>query len=263
MAERRMFAKKIVESDAFTELPATAQLLYFHLSMAADDDGVVNKIRQCIFMSYASQEDFDALVEKKFVIYFKEKNIAVIKHWRINNQIRKDRHHETDYKEELNSLYVKENGAYTDNGNHLATTWQPNGNQMATESSIGKSSIVKDSLVYTSSSTPSSDEEAEAVAEDFNQTCKDLPRPIRMTPKRKKKVDSILKRYTPDDVHKVFCKVQENEYLKKKNTGWLTFDWIFKDDHFDRIIEGNYDNQHKEFIPGELGDVVKKLMEGG
>ena len=125
MAERRMFAKKIVESDAFTELPATAQLLYFHLSMAADDDGVVNKIRQCIFMSYASQKDFDALVDKKFVIYFKEKNIAVIKHWRINNQIRKDRHHETDYKEELNSLYVKENGAYTDNGNQMATKWQP------------------------------------------------------------------------------------------------------------------------------------------
>ena len=43
MAERRMFAKTIIDSDAFLEMPATSQLLYFHLAMRADDDGFINR----------------------------------------------------------------------------------------------------------------------------------------------------------------------------------------------------------------------------
>lgn len=30
MAERRMFAKTIVDSDAFLDMPSSAQALYFH-----------------------------------------------------------------------------------------------------------------------------------------------------------------------------------------------------------------------------------------
>lgn len=42
MAERRMFAKTIIDSDSFLDMPLSAQALYFHLSMRADDDGFIN-----------------------------------------------------------------------------------------------------------------------------------------------------------------------------------------------------------------------------
>ena len=101
MAERRMFTKKITDSDAFTTLPPTTQALYFHLCMNADDDGFNNKIRQAMFNSHADQNDLNLLVQHRFVIPFDEKGVVVIKHWRLHNIIRADRYHKTEYAEEM------------------------------------------------------------------------------------------------------------------------------------------------------------------
>ena len=131
MAERRMFTQKIVESDAFTEMPLSAQALYFHLGMVADDDGFVNNPKKVCRSIAASEDDLKILLLKRFLLSF-ESGIVVLKHWRMNNQIRKDRYTETLYKEEKNSLMLKENGAYSEAAGSLSTTWQPNGNQMAT-----------------------------------------------------------------------------------------------------------------------------------
>lgn len=112
MAERRMFAKTIIDSDAFLELPITAQLLYFHLSMRADDDGFCNKPRAIMNMCGAKNDDIKALIENKFLIIF-ENGVVVIKHWRIHNYIRKDTYNETKYKFEKASLYLDENNCYS------------------------------------------------------------------------------------------------------------------------------------------------------
>lgn len=112
MAERRMFAKSITNSDAFLDLPATAQNLYFHLNMNADDDGFVNKPKSIMRMIGSHEGDMKALIEKSFVILF-DSGVIVIKHWRMNNYLRNDRHHSTNYQEEFNSLSIKENGTYT------------------------------------------------------------------------------------------------------------------------------------------------------
>ena len=106
-----MFAKSIIDSDAFLEMPVTSQLLYFHLSMRADDDGFINKPKSIMRMVGASDDDLKILFMKKFVIPF-ESGVVVIKHWRINNYIRKDMYHETNYKEEKALLEEGENGAY-------------------------------------------------------------------------------------------------------------------------------------------------------
>lgn len=106
-----MFAKSIIDSDAFLEMPVTSQLLYFHLSMRADDDGFINKPKSIMRMIGASDDDLKILFMKKFVIPF-ESGVVVIKHWRINNYIRKDMYHETNYKEEKALLEEDENGAY-------------------------------------------------------------------------------------------------------------------------------------------------------
>ena len=142
MATRRMFTEKIVESDAFTDMPLSAQALYFHLNMEADDDGFVNNPKRISRSLGASEDDLKLLIAKRFVLPF-ESGIVAIKHWRMHNLLRKDRYTETQYKEEKNMLVLKENGAYTECGNQMATTWQPNGNQMATQYSKGKYSIDK------------------------------------------------------------------------------------------------------------------------
>ena len=148
MAERRMFSSKIVCSDAFTEMPFSAQALYYQLNMEADDDGFLNSPKRVARMLGASEADLDLLLEKRFVLGFSNGVIA-IKHWRINNQIRKDRYTPTQYQDEMSLLDIKQDGAYTEKrepGDTLATTWQPDGNQLATQVRLGKDSIGKGSI---------------------------------------------------------------------------------------------------------------------
>lgn len=144
MAERRMFTQKIIDSDAFLDMPLSAQSLYFHLNMRADDDGFVNNPKKIQRMIGASEDDLKILIAKRFILTF-ETGVIVIKHWRMHNLLRKDRYNPTVYQEEYQMLAVKDNGAYTEHGNQMATTWQPNGNQMAPQDSIGKVSIGNDS----------------------------------------------------------------------------------------------------------------------
>jgi len=139
-----MFSKQIIDSDAFLDMSASAQSLYFHLAMRADDDGFVNNPRKIQRMIGAADDDLKILIEKRFVIIF-ESGVIVIKHWRMHNYIRADRYKETAYIDEKSQLSIKENGSYTLNGNHLATTCLPDGNHLDTQVSIGKDSIGKDS----------------------------------------------------------------------------------------------------------------------
>jgi len=112
MAERRMFALNIIDSDAFICMPLVSQALYFHLGMRADDDGFVNSPKKILRMINAEEKDYDLLVKKRFLLEF-DSGIIVIKHWRLHNKIRKDRCKKTLYTEEYELLQHKENGAYT------------------------------------------------------------------------------------------------------------------------------------------------------
>lgn len=112
MAERRMFTKKVTDDDNFMSLSASAQALYLHLSMSADDDGFCNQVTVSMFKAHASVADLEALLSKRYLYQF-ENGVIVIKHWRMANALRKDRYTETNFKEELAQLRLKENGAYT------------------------------------------------------------------------------------------------------------------------------------------------------
>jgi hypothetical protein len=142
MAEKRMFAKTIIDSDAFLDMPVTAQLLYFHLSMRADDDGFVNKPKAIMRLTGCKDDDLKILFAKKFLIPF-DSGVVVIKHWRIHNYIRKDTYTETKYKEEKDQLEMDENNAYRLVG---ATPLQLSDGYVtgaSTQVSIGKVSIDK------------------------------------------------------------------------------------------------------------------------
>lgn len=113
MAERRMFAKTIIDSDAFLDMPLSTQALYFHLSMRADDDGFINNPKKIQRMVGGSDDDLKLLIAKRFIIPF-ESGIVVIKHWKIHNYIQKDRYKPTIYQEEKGMLVEKDNKAYTE-----------------------------------------------------------------------------------------------------------------------------------------------------
>lgn len=112
MAERRMFAKTIVTSDAFLDMPASTRCLYFLLAMMADDDGFVNAPNSIMRQAGSTIDDLKLLVTKRFVLTFNS-GVIVIKHWKIHNLIQKDRYRETKYLEEKSTLRVDSKGAYT------------------------------------------------------------------------------------------------------------------------------------------------------
>lgn len=112
MAERRMFTKKITDDDNFVMLSSSAQALYFHLSMQADDDGFCNQINASMFKAHASVEDLKSLLEKRYIYQFDD-GVIVIKHWRMANALRKDRYTPTAFQGDFSKLEIKENGSYT------------------------------------------------------------------------------------------------------------------------------------------------------
>lgn len=107
-----MFAKTIVMSDAFLDMPLGARCLYFTLGMVADDDGFVNSPKSVIRQCAATEDDLKLLLTKKFILAF-QNGVIVIKHWKINNYIRNDRYVETKYQEQKATLSLDENNAYT------------------------------------------------------------------------------------------------------------------------------------------------------
>ena len=149
-----MFAKTIIDSDAFLDMPVTARLLYYDLAMRADDDGFINSPKKIMRIIGASQDDLTLLIAKKFIIPF-ENGIVVIKHWRIHNYIRKDRYVETTYSEQKDLLEYDENNAYRLKVNHVSTIGLPYDDHRLTQDRIGKDSIGKDSI--DKSNTPKRD----------------------------------------------------------------------------------------------------------
>lgn len=179
-----MFSKTIVDSDAFLDMPLSAQALYFHLSMRADDDGFLNNAKKIQKAINASEDDLKILLLKRFVIAFDD-GIIVIKHWRMNNYLRNDRHKPTVYQEELAMLEIKENGAYSlkiDDKNMLGI---PNDNQMTTQYRLDKDRLDKDSIdIYMSEKSDECVEEkskSEQLKHDFDIIYKSYPKKVGKT----------------------------------------------------------------------------------
>ena len=155
MAERRMFAKSIVLSDAFLDMPLTARCLYFTLGMMADDDGFVSGPKAIMRQCGASQDDMAILLQKRYVLGF-ESGVIVIKHWRINNYLRNDRYQQTTYLEERDTLALDQKGAYTEKDVGIPSMGIP---------SIGEDRLGKDSKERGKKFTPPTLDEVKVYAQ--------------------------------------------------------------------------------------------------
>lgn len=155
MAQRRMFNKAVTNNDNFLEMPDSSQNLYFHLSMNADDDGFVDNWKSIMRMTGHKEDDLKVLILKNYVIPF-ESGVIVIRHWRLNNYLQKDRIVPTNYKEEKASLKTDVNNVYT----------------LDTECihSIDKNSIDKLSIEENSLSTTTTNNLYELVERNFGRT---------------------------------------------------------------------------------------------
>ena len=139
MANRRMFSLDVVDTDNFLDMPLSAQGLYFHLGMRADDDGFISSPKKIIKIVNASEDDLKLLIIKGYLIPF-ESGVIVIKHWRQNNYVKGDRYKPTIYQNERKQLYA-ENNIY-----HLDTVCIQNGTKTEPQDRLGKDSVGKDSV---------------------------------------------------------------------------------------------------------------------
>lgn len=112
MATKRMFSNNVIDSDAFLDLPVTAQLLYFHIGMKTDDDGFVTGAKRIVKLIGGTEADITALVDSGFLIPFPDSKVYVVTHFRINNDLKNDRYHSTVYQTEYEQLMMTDNKEY-------------------------------------------------------------------------------------------------------------------------------------------------------
>ncbi|EPF4349989.1 DNA replication protein [Enterococcus faecalis] len=230
MAERRMFAKTIIDSDAFLDMPLSTQSLYFHLSMRADDDGFINNPKKIQRMVGCGDDDLKLLIAKRFILVF-DSGVIVIKHWKIHNYIRNDRYKPTLYQEEKAELVEKNSKAYTfktevlESESHLGIPDDNHvGYQMDTQVRLGKDRLVKDKK-------KNSVEQSSTMLELFEKVWKTYPKKTN----KKKAKEQFLKKIKSDEDFERF-KTGYKDYLKYiKLNDWYhpqeLFRWI-RDERF-------------------------------
>ena len=240
-----MFAKSIVLSDAFLDMPASARCLYFTLGMFADDDGFVGSPKGIMRQCGASNDDMKILLAKKFVLDF-ESGVIVIKHWRINNYLQNDRHKNTTYIDELSTLSIDEKGAYTKCIQNVYT---------------GKDSIDKDNIDNINIiSSKKVEIDYQEVINYYHHFCPSLPKVTKITEARKKLINARLKDYSVDEVKKAFKLAEESDFLTGRSGKWggANFDWIMNTNNIVKILEGNYRNKEGAKTGVELYRETKK-----
>lgn len=246
MAERRMFAKTIIDSDAFLDMPLSAQALYYHLSMRADDDGFVNNPKKIQRLIGASEDDLKLLIAKSFLIKF-ESGVVVIKHWRMHNYIQSDRYKKTVYQDELELLKLKDNKAYTLNIDKLDTECIQDVSKTDTQVRLGKYRL---NNIDTNVSMSSADD-IQAVMDLWNtlEGRGDIKAIKSISPgsKRRDSVNARLKSHGLDGFKEAIENIRSSDFLQGNNKkGWtIAFDWFIKPNNFIKVLEGNYNGKGK------------------
>lgn len=256
MATRRMFSIRITESGSVFRLPFSAQALYFHLGMQADDDGVVDAFNILRLMA-CSEDDLHLLEEKGYIKILNDDLLVYIFDWKENNQIRLDRKVDSLYQdlvrqqipdvefskskdsanqnEEPQSLEnTEDNQASTKcqpNDNQVTTKCQPSDNQMSAQDRVVEVSSVKDSLDQFRSEEvvpkePQQPQEKvtsfvnyQSFVDEYHQRCPSLRKIKALTPGRRQRLKALLAKYTVDQILLVFDKAQASALLRGECSG--------------------------------------------
>ena len=250
MAKRRMFSKDVIDTDHFLEMPMTAQVLYFHLALRADDDGFVSSPKRILRLIGAGEDDMKVLIAKSFIIPF-DVGICVIRHWKIHNYIQKDRYSPTVYQDQFKLLKENSNKTYD-----LDTECIQIGNNLDAQVRLGKVRLGKDSLER--ESTPLELQSNSNVTESngakidyqsfldhYNENCTSLPRAIKVNDKRKGLIKAAVGEYGEEAVKETLSKVEEYPFLTGENDrGWKAdFEWLMNRNNLLKVMEGRYERK--------------------
>lgn len=241
MAERRMFAKTIVDSDAFLDMALSTQALYFHLSMRADDDGFLNNPKKILRMVGAGESELKTLLDKKFILLF-ESGVVVIKHWKMHNYIRSDRYKKTIYTEELQQLEERDNKSYT----RCLPLGIPDDNQLDTQVRLGKDRIRKDMYIDIDPVEEKSKEKSNE--EDFKKIRKTFPGTMVISA-AKKKLPNLIKKYGSEQMLKTVERYIEHvEQIRKKEQPNLSYmmESTFWNGRYEDYLDENYTGTEKK-----------------
>lgn len=240
MAERRMFAKSIIGSDNFLDMPATTQLLYFHLAMRADDDGFINNAKTIMRMCGCKEDDLKLLIIKNYVIPF-ETGIVVITHWNVHNYIPKDRYKATRCTKEREQLaYDEKDKVYTkciQPVYKVDTECIQAVSEMDTQDRLGKERIGKERIEVDKGKIGS-------ILSLYQSICTSYPPLSKLTDNTEKEISKSLQQYTLDDFKQVFQKAEASKFLKGENErGWKAmFGWLIQTENIAKVLAGSYDN---------------------
>ena len=217
MARKRMFSLLVVDTDEFLNMPSSTQSLYYHLGMRADDDGFVASPKKIVKLVNCSNDDLKLLIAKGFIIPF-DSGIIAIRHWKLNNDLKKDRYTPTIYLNEKSTLKVNKNKVYSIDGNNLETNWRQNGNKLETQYSIDKNSIDKNSIDKNSKEyIEQKQEENQEQIQEQKQVKKEK---VKKEKKPKETHNSIIENYTINEDLREALKsfVEMRKELKKPIT---------------------------------------------
>lgn len=269
LANKRMFTMKIVDTDAFLDMPLSTQCLYFHLNMRADDDGFIGNPKRIEKIIGANDDDLKLLIAKRFVILFDD-GVIVIKHWRMHNTLSRDRYIETSYTDEKKKLLLKDNGSYSlTNGNSIDDTKliERSNRQTQnrrkidvqkahsdidkgldidkdidsdTELDKDKEKDIKDLIV---SKDTIRQTDVQRIITEWNSLEEFGINPVkRMTPKREQAVKARIRQNCVEDILEAIENIRRSTFLQGQNkNGWMvTFDWFLKPGNFAKVFEGQY-----------------------
>lgn len=260
---------KIVDTDAFLDMPLSTQCLYFHLNMRADDDGFIGNPKRIEKIIGANDDDLKLLIAKRFVILFDD-GVIVIKHWRMHNTLSRDRYIETSYTDEKKKLLLKDNGSYSlTNGNSIDDTKLIERSNRQTQnrrkidvqkahSDIDKGlDIDKDidsdieldkdkekdinDLIVSKDTIRQTD--VQRIIDEWNTLEEFGITPVkRMTPKREQAVKARIRQNCVEDILEAIENIRRSTFLQGQNkNGWMvTFDWFLKPGNFAKVFEGQY-----------------------
>lgn len=176
MANKRMFSVDVTETDAFLEMPLTAQALYFHLGMRGDDDGFVSNPRSIVRVSGCSEKDLVTLAESGYIITFRS-GVIVISDWKVNNYLRGDRYKSTVFQNELSMLEETANKRYVlAHGAKRSPVGIPNDNQVATQYRVEKSRVAVVDKTTAAAADSRADTDLAQIVQQYEQVIGQFPR---------------------------------------------------------------------------------------
>jgi hypothetical protein len=238
MAQRRMFSRKIVDTDSFLELSHNAQLLYFHLSLQADDDGFISSPKRILRMVNLIEDDLTELINKEFIIKF-ENGVCVVKHWLIHNFIQKDRYTGTLYLSEMKRL-SKINGIYELINE---TDCIQDASNMETQVSLEKVSKGEHSE---GEDNAGDDANILKIIDLYNKHCPNLPPILQISENRKKNILKLLESFSWESIETAFIEIGKSAFCNGKTGFKADLDFCLNPDRLLSAIEGKY-KEHNNY----------------